>query len=253
VKRLCANGQEPVTAFQSRLKPRVGSDGQRAFTLIELLVVVALIAVLAALLLPALSAARAKSVRVACLSGLHQLGLGFALYLGDHRDRLPDRRDLKVSLGYRPWTDWPPSDPRAGWTVEALARSGGGARLCPALVRPPLGDAPQVLQMATWEGRVRPTGYWLWRFDRADAVVPLDNFWDKTPDSALEDFRASLLNSPTPPPDGLSGVELAVDPYFPATIPAVSAALSGRSAHRGGRNRLMLDGSAAWLRDNRLH
>ena len=72
-------------------------------------------------------------------------------------------------------------------------------------------------------------------------------------DSALEDFRASLLNSTTQPPDGLSGVELAVDPYFPRTIPSVSPALSGRSAHRGGRNRLMLDGSAAWFRDNRLN
>jgi len=232
---------------------RVCPGEPEAFTLIELLVVVALIAVLAALLLPGLAAARAKSARVACLSQLHQLGLGFALYLGDHQDHLPDRRDLKVSLGYRPWTDWPPSDPRAGWTVEALARAGGGAGLCPSLARQPWGEAPQVVQAGTVEGRIRRTGYWLWRFDRADAVVALDNFWNKTPDSALEDLRTSLLNSATPPPDGPSGVELAVDAYFPATILAVSDVLKGRAAHRGGRNRLMLDGSAAWFRDNRLH
>lgn len=225
---------------------------RRGFTLVELLVVIALVAALASLLLPALAGARAKSARVACLSQLHQLGLGFALYLGDHQDRLPDRRDLKVSLGYRPWSDWPPSDPRAGWTIEALSRAGGGAGLCPALVRRPLGDASQVVQSASLEGQVRRTGFWLWRFDRADAEVPLDNFWNKSPESALEDFRASLLNSTTPPPDGLSSVELAVDPYFPRTIPAVAPALAGRSAHRGGRNRLMLDGSAAWLRDARL-
>jgi prepilin-type N-terminal cleavage/methylation domain-containing protein len=235
------------------VKPLAFRKGKDGFTLIELLVVVAIIAVLASLLLPALAAARAKSARVACLSQLHQLGLGFALYLGDQQDHLPDRRDLKQALGYRPWTDWPPSDPRAGWTFEALAQSGGGSGMCPALIQRPLGQAIQVLQTVSFKGIRQSTGFWLWRFDRADAVVPLDNFWNKTPDSALEDFRASLLNSTTRPPDGLSGVELAVDPYFPRTIPAVSAALSGQSAHRGGRNRLMLDGSAAWFRDNRLN
>jgi len=83
--------------------------------------------------------------------------------------------------------------------------------------------------------------------------VALDNFWNKSPDSALADLQASLLNSGTPPPDGLSGVEMAVDPYFPRTIPTVASSLAGRSAHRGGRNRLMLDGSAAWFRDARLN
>lgn len=229
---------------------RKGKDG---FTLIELLVVVAIIAVLASLLLPALAAARAKSARVACLSQLHTLGLGFTLYLGDQRDHLPDRRDLKLSLGYRPWTEWPPSDPRGGWTFETLAQLGGGAGMCPALVNRPLGQAIQVLQTVSGNGIRQSTGFWLWRFDRADAVVPLDNFWNKTPESALEDYRSSLLNSTTLPPDGPSGVELAVDPYFPRTIPSVSPALSGQSAHRGGRNRLMLDGSAAWVRDNRLN
>ena len=235
------------------VKPLAFRKGKDGFTLIELLVVVAIIAVLASLLLPALAAARAKSARVACLSQLHQLGLGFALYLGDQQDHLPDRRDLKLSLGYRPWIDWPPSDPRGGWTFEALAQLGGGAGMCPALVNRPLGQAIQVLQTISSNGIRQSTGFWLWRFDRADAVVPLDNFWNKTPESALEDYRSSLLNSATPPPDGLSGVELAVDPYFPRTIPSVSPALSGQSAHRGGRNRLMLDGSAAWFRDNRLN
>ena len=75
---------EAILRLPNSVKPKPVRNGDSGFTLIELLVVVALIAVLAALLLPALVGARAKSARVACLSQLHQLGLGFALYLGDH-------------------------------------------------------------------------------------------------------------------------------------------------------------------------
>ena len=60
-----------------------------AFTLIELLVVVAIIAILAAMLLPALAAARERARRSVCTNNLNQLGKGFETYIGEYSGFYP--------------------------------------------------------------------------------------------------------------------------------------------------------------------
>ena len=78
----------------------------RAFTLIELLVVIAVIGILAAILLPALSAAKRKASQAACINNLKQLGAGMKIYVDDNNNTYPGIASRMY--GYHPedWIYW---------------------------------------------------------------------------------------------------------------------------------------------------
>jgi prepilin-type N-terminal cleavage/methylation domain-containing protein len=71
------------------MKANTKPEARNGFTLIELLVVIGIIAILAGLLLPALSTARERGNRIKCTNNLRQIGTGVALFLQDHNGRYP--------------------------------------------------------------------------------------------------------------------------------------------------------------------
>lgn len=91
---------QPSSSPRQRLRVSTG------FTLIELLVVIAIIAILAAMLLPALSKAKARSKAINCINNLRQIGLGFVMYGEDNSDQI-----VLVALGKpAPLRAWFPGD-----------------------------------------------------------------------------------------------------------------------------------------------
>ena len=158
MRRICAMSILPVL----RTSALVGGARGKGFTLIELLVVIAIIAILSAILLPALSRAKARAQAILCLNNTRQLTLGWQLYADDFESRLPYNLGMAGSSFRTPlnWVNnvmtWDLSSDNTNTATLTEASLGPFVSQATAIYRCPSDHVVSTAQSAAgWDGRIR--------------------------------------------------------------------------------------------------
>jgi len=184
----------------------------RGFTLIELLVVIAIIAILAALLLPALSRAKAKAQEVGCRNNIKQLSLAWSIYTDENADLLVNNHGIDETRTNRQnWVnnveDWNNSDDNTNLVYLTGAKLGPYLNQSTAVFKCPsdksiAANGPRIrsLSMNSLVGdpgvltnRFNPD--YIQFFKSADLITPVNIFvfLDEHPDTINDGFFMNRL------------------------------------------------------------
>ena len=257
------------------------------FTLVELLVVVGIIAILVALLLPALQKAQEQARRTACLSNMHQIGLAMMMYGHDNKSWVPPRHRLgdpnnagfaQLPLGYHPSVTWgpnvrlpnasavPPVPP--GEMAQLVPPPYGGARskylpncdvfFCPSdTVRAPFRIPPTDPDT----GQVYPElRGWGPQNTVAGGTVSMSYWQFYFPETsydgplggagAMNRVHPSLWNHKLSVKGAAQRLQLADQGFVAGNAGQVAAERTNPFFHKAGWNALYLDGHAKWVNES---